>query len=329
MLCRDFLHSCLEVLKRSVHLLVPPVSPLPCPSGDPAIASQLLHLLSSTSTSTASSGGGGPAASAAAAAAAAVQAYGSGIVWELAAAPAAAEQLLAAGAVAALLRVVADTAAVVVGDCSAGKKKKNKKQKGAASKTKKGSGDNKGSSTAAAAAAGSKGSKAGAGAGAASGAGGGSSSKASAGGGKACVQPPSTGFVLPLLQDPAAAAKVALCNATGQCVMCVSGVTGQLWCVLLRCVTCCCVHVKLIRHTHRHPLCKFPQLPFPPPLFSPCTNTRYTSLSGTPSVMCPCFDVCVMLSIRRPPPLHTKHTSHTSTHGVTLSHTPTQQVAVC
>jgi hypothetical protein len=142
-------------------------------TGDPAVSSQLLQLLSCCAS-------GQPG----------VCAYVGGILWELAASTAAAEQLLAAGAVAALLQVVRDTAAVVGGGASSKKKKKSGKK-----------GDGKGGKVAEkdvknSSGSGSKGKDGKAAAGAAAGEG---------------ADAPA--FVL--LQDPPAAAEVALCNATG------------------------------------------------------------------------------------------------------------------
>ncbi|KAF6262404.1 hypothetical protein COO60DRAFT_624366 [Scenedesmus sp. NREL 46B-D3] len=140
-------------------------------AGDPAVARQLLQLLSR--------GGDG------------VRAFVGGLTWELAAAPRPAQQLLEAGAVPALLGVVQATAAAAGRRCS--------KQGG------KGTQNGTDGSSKAGGAAGAK-------------AGqqqrGGSAGKAAAGAaGKAAEagsQPASA-----LLQDPAAAAAVALCNATG------------------------------------------------------------------------------------------------------------------
>jgi hypothetical protein len=121
-----------------------------------------------------------------------VCAYVSGILWELAASTAAAEQLLAAGAVTALLQVVRDTAADVVGSGSGKNKKKGRKKpdgKGRNAAEKHGKSSSSSSSS-------SKGKDVKAAAGAAAGEG---------------ADVPA--FVL--LQDPQAAAGVALCNATG------------------------------------------------------------------------------------------------------------------
>lgn len=139
-------------------------------AGDPAVARQLLQLLSR--------GGDG------------VRAFVSGITWELAAAPLPAQQLLEAGAVPALLGVVQATAAAA--GARSGKKGSKGKKKGDSS-SKDGAAGKAGQQKE-----GSKGAAAG---------------KAP----EAGSQPASE-----LLQDPAAAAAVALCNATGEC-WCSSG----------------------------------------------------------------------------------------------------------
>uniref|UniRef100_A0A383WL29 Uncharacterized protein n=1 Tax=Tetradesmus obliquus TaxID=3088 RepID=A0A383WL29_TETOB len=132
-------------------------------AGDPAVARQLLQLLSR--------GGDG------------VRAFVSGITWELAAAPLPAQQLLEAGAVPALLGVVQATAAAA--GARSGKKGSKGKKKGDSS-SKDGAAGKAGQQKE-----GSKGAAAG---------------KAP----EAGRQPASE-----LLQDPAAAAAVALCNGTG------------------------------------------------------------------------------------------------------------------
>ncbi|WIA22456.1 hypothetical protein OEZ85_004754 [Tetradesmus obliquus] len=132
-------------------------------AGDPAVARQLLQLLSR--------GGDG------------VRAFVSGITWELAAAPLPAQQLLEAGAVPALLGVVQATAAAA--GARSGKKGSKGKKKGDSS-SKDGAAGKAGQQK--------EGSK-----------------EAAAGKApEAGSQPASE-----LLQDPAAAAAVALCNATG------------------------------------------------------------------------------------------------------------------
>ncbi|WIA42913.1 hypothetical protein OEZ86_008827 [Tetradesmus obliquus] len=132
-------------------------------AGDPAVARQLLQLLSR--------GGDG------------VRAFVSGITWELAAAPLPAQQLLEAGAVPVLLGVVQATAAAA--GAKSGKEGSKGKKKGDSS-SKDGAAGKAGQQKE-----GSKGAAAG---------------KAP----EAGRQPASE-----LLQDPAAAAAVALCNATG------------------------------------------------------------------------------------------------------------------
>lgn len=79
-----------------------------CSAGDPAVAHQVLQLLSV----------GGDA----------VRAFVSGITWELAAAPLPAQQLLDAGAVPALLGVVQETAAAAGASSKKGSKGKRKGQ---------------------------------------------------------------------------------------------------------------------------------------------------------------------------------------------------------
>lgn len=149
-----------------------------CTVGEPEIAAQLMLLL----------GRGG----------AGVQAFVSGIIWELAAAPTAAQQLLDAGAVPALLAVLQLTAG------AAGYASK-KKGKGAES------GNSKGNPNKADAAAARKSS------GAEKGGSKGRPGSAAAGGTGGTVGPPGTQPAAVLMSDPEAAAAVALCNTTGEC----------------------------------------------------------------------------------------------------------------
>jgi hypothetical protein len=157
-------------------------------AGDPGIAAQLLLLLSAGQSVL-------PA----------VPAYVSGILWELAASSAAAEQLLVAGAVPALIRVVQETAPLVVGSGGGRKKGGKKPKKGGKARDKSGGkaaagkqdagcgkGRKDGKAAAAGAAAGRQGSQAG------------------------CVGEVCAGPSFTLLQDPQAAAEVALCNAAGE-----------------------------------------------------------------------------------------------------------------
>lgn len=145
-------------------------------AGDPAVAGQLLGLLSSSVSAHPG-----------------VCAYVAGLLWELAALSAAAEQLLAAGAVSVLLQVVRATAAAI--GSSGGKKKHGKNSKGSSQKAARGGSAKQQAGKADAS----------------------SSGKGNAEGkdAKGAVPEGADAPAFVLLQDPQAAAQVALCNATG------------------------------------------------------------------------------------------------------------------